>query len=212
MIRSNDISHANIHHAGLTLIEVVVSIVLVSTIMLVSLTASANLMRNQAESRNTNNARQLGTQILDEITALDFRDRVDPTFGIESGESTGNRTTMDDVDDYHGYSESTPTHRDGTAIDEFDGWSYSVQIVPANADTNGVTTTGATTDSLLRLVIVSCTSPDGTTTDSAALVADCKTDSDETDSYERWRRIKLDFTDREVNITTPLRNHPEPVY
>jgi type II secretory pathway pseudopilin PulG len=197
---------------GLTLVEVAVSILLVSTILLASLTASASLMRNQAQSRRQNEARSLGSVMLDEITSQSFQDQVQPTFGLEADESAGDRTTFDDVDDYHEYGQSSPTHRDGTVMDAYAGWSYSIRVLPVLPDADGVTTTGASSDSSLRLIQVRCTSPEGGEIVSAALVSDCVTDATETTSYERWRRLELQFSDREIIMTTPLRNQPEPIY
>ena len=195
---------------GLTLIEVVVSTLLVSTILLASLNASATFQRNQSAARERISGRELGNQILDEITCRDFRDRVEPGFGVEADESTDDRGTFDDVDDYHLYSESTPTHRDGSKIAIFDGWSYSISVLAVEADTNGITTSGASIDSPMRLIVVQCTSPSGDDVDSGALVCDRGTDALETTSYEVWRRVRLTFSDREIDVTTPLRNQPEP--
>ena len=77
-----------------------ISIVLVSTILLVSINASASLLRNNSQQRNTNSSTHLAAQILDEVSSMDFRDRVDPVFGIESDENASDRNTFDDVDDY----------------------------------------------------------------------------------------------------------------
>lgn len=197
---------------GVTLIEVMVSIVLVSTILLVSLAASANLMRNDHERRSRNDGHQLAAQILDEVSSMDFRDRIDPVYGLESGETATDRTTFDDVDDYHNYSSTPPTHRDGTAIVGYDGWSFSVDVYPANPDATGITTTDAGVRSPLRIIEVLCTAPDGVTTNDGMLVSDTPHDITATTSYERWRRIKLTLPDREITVTAPLRNRPDPTY
>lgn len=195
---------------GVTLIEVMISMVLVTTILLVSLTASANLMRNNGERRNTNQGQQLAAQILDEVSSMDFRDRSNPVFGLETGEVATDRTTFDDVDDYNSYACTPPKHRDGTLISGFDGWSFSVAVYPADPDATGITTTGAGVRSPLRIIQVFCTAPDGTTTDAGTLVSDTPHDTSETTSYERWRRVKLTFPDREITVTAPLRNKPDP--
>lgn len=196
---------------GVTLIEVMISIVLVSTILLVSLTASANLMRNNSERRNTNLGQQLASQILDEVSSVDFHDPTSVIFGLEPDESATDRTTFDDVDDYQGYTSSPPSHRDGTAIDGYEGWSFSVSIAAAEADANGITTVNVDAQAPLRLIAVVCTAPDGTTVDAGTLVSNVPSDINDTTSYEKWRRIKLTFPDREINVTAPLRNHPEPI-
>ena len=198
-------------YGGLTLIEVVVSTLLVSTVMLTSLAASTNLLRNQTAARAKTTAQVLSSQILDEITAVDFEDRLKAEFGLEPDESNDDRTTFDDVDDYHDYGETTPTHRDGTAIDGFAGWSYTVEILKAEADENGVTTVSVDGESLLRLIRVRCVSPEGASFLSTALVANCNNNVPESASYEQWRRIRFQFPDRELQLTTPLRNQPQAI-
>ncbi len=197
---------------GVTLIEVMISIVLVSTILLVSLTASANLIRNASQRRNTNDGQQLAAQLLDEISSMDFLDHSEPVFGVESDETATDRTTFDDVDDYHTYTSAPPTYRDGTAIDGYDGWSCSVSITPADPDASGIITAGADGRSPLRIIEVVCTSPEGTSIRATTLVSNVPSDRNDTASYERWRRIKLTFPDREISVAAPLRNHPLPIH
>ncbi len=195
---------------GLTLIEVMISIVLVSTILLVSVTASANLMRNNQQRRDTALGQQLSSQFLDEISSLDFRDRVEPSYGLETGEIGSDRTTFDDVDDYHGYVISPPTHRDGTTVENFDGWTVTVAVWPVNPDATGITTTDATAQSPLRLVVVDCTTPEGTTMTAGTFVSAVPRGISNDQSHEQWREVKLGFPNREIRVTAPLRNIPPP--
>ncbi len=194
--------------SGLTLLEIMISLILVSTVLLVSLTASANLLRNNAQRRAAVDAEQFAGQILDEISALDFRDRVTPIFGLETDETASDRTTYDDVDDYHGYTAKPPTHRDGTVIEGFEDWSFSVVITPAQPDTTGIVTS-KDDQQPLRFIHVICTAPDGTQTEVSTLVSDVPSNIPETTSFEKWRRLKLKFKDRELSITAPLRNAPD---
>ena len=86
---------------GLTMLEIIVSLVLVSTILLVSLSASGDLMRNTADSYAAMDSREVIGVFLDEISALDFQDRDEPShYGPESGEIGTNRTNLEDVDDF----------------------------------------------------------------------------------------------------------------
>lgn len=188
-----------------------VSMILVSTVLLVSLTASANLLRNGAVSRSAIEAERLGIQILDEISSRDFLDRDLPVFGLETGEVAANRTTYDDVDDYNGYVSDPPTHRDGTDIDGFSDWTFSVTVTPAEPVANGIVTSNDDQQPL-RVITVTCTDPAGTTTSISTLVSDVPNDASESDSFEKWRRLTLDFSDRELTITAPLRNSPDVTY
>jgi len=194
---------------GLTLIEVVVSTLLVSTILLASLNAAASFQRNQSAMRASIQSRELADRIFNEITCRYFRDPVEPGFGVEADEFPDTRSSFDDIDDYDQYSEQGPTRRDGTNIDGFAGWSYVIRVVPVEADTSGVTTSNATVLSPLRRITVSCTSPDGETIDSVALVSDRNLNNSDSTSFETWRRLQLRFSDREIELTSPLRNQPE---
>ncbi len=194
--------------SGVTLIEIMISLILVSTVLLVSLTASANLLRNSAVQRAAADAEGLANQILDEISALDFRDREDPVFGLESTENAADRTTYDDVDDYHGYVASPPSHRDGTPIEGYTGWSFSVSILSAEPDATGIVTSNDDQQPL-RVITVNCTAPDGTVFDESTLVAEVPSDIPDSTSYHRWRQIKLQFPSRDLTVTSPLRNHPD---
>ena len=52
-----------------------------------------------------------------------------PVFGRESGESGGDRTDWDDVDDYDGWSASPPQDKDGTVAGNRAGWARNVAVV-----------------------------------------------------------------------------------
>jgi len=194
---------------GVTLIEVMISMLLVSTVLLVSLTASANLMRSSAERRDTSDGQWLAAQFLDEVSSMDFRDRSNPLFGVESDESAADRSTFDDVDDYDGYSSTPPTHRDGSTIRGYDGWTLSMFIVRADPVAGGITTTNSDDRSPLRLIRVICSAPQGQSVAATTLVSNVPNNANETTSYEKWRRVKLKFPDREIEVTAPLRNQPD---
>jgi hypothetical protein len=60
-------------------------------------------------------------------------------FGLESGESTGNRSLFDDVDDYVGWTSSPPVNRSGIAIPGMTGWTHTVSVAWADPVTLGNT-------------------------------------------------------------------------
>ncbi len=195
---------------GLTLMEVLVSLILVSTVLLVSITASANLLRNSHMASSGILADQLASQILDEISTKNFRDTdSNVIFGLEPDESITNRTTFDDVDDYHNYVNSPPTQRDGTAINGFSGWSYTVSVQPVIVDGDSVANS-ANSNAPLRLVTVTCTSPASEVTSRSMLLSNVPNDADTTVAYEKWRRVTFTFTDGlDVTVTAPMLNRPE---
>ncbi|MFK8112763.1 MAG: prepilin-type N-terminal cleavage/methylation domain-containing protein [Rubripirellula sp.] len=198
-------------YCGVTMIEVMVSLVLVSTILLVSLSASANLLRNDVQQRNSTDGKILAQRLMDEVSAMEFEDTSEPIFGLETGESGSNRSAFDDVDDYHGYTMSPPTYRDGTTINGFTTWSVSITVTPVEPDATGVTTAAANANSPLRLIVVTCTTPDGSTVDASTLISNVPSSLPVNSPYDRWRRTKLTFEDgREIQVSAPLRNQPTP--
>ena len=196
------------HRFGLTLIEILVSILLVSMVLIVSLSASANLLRNDHQQQTNTRLDDLSAIIMDEITSRHFQDPDTPIFGIESDESSASRLTLDDVDDYHNYTQSTPTYRNGDAITGFDGWSISVNVSPATVDSTGVVTSVDNNDPL-RMITLTCTSPDGEQTTSRAIVSNTPIDLPDSVPIELWRKLDLNFADRTISVTAPLRNQPD---
>jgi type II secretory pathway pseudopilin PulG len=197
---------------GVTLLEVIVSLILVSTIILVSITASANLMKHKSVSMESVRGHELAFQILDEVTAVGFADADEDerTFGREPSETATNRSDFDDIDDYHNYVSSPPAHRDGTPIAGLANWSFSVTIVPAQATSNGIVTTDDPT-APLKLVTVTYVAPSGLTDAESMLVSQVPTNLPNTAAHENWRLITLTFpSGRTIQVSGPLRNEPEP--
>jgi len=197
--------------AGITLIEVMVSLVLISTILLVSLTASANLRLNDRERQQVQDAATLAYHFLDEASALPFRDpTADSTgdgFGLENDESPADRTTFDDVDDYHQYTASPPTHRSGATIESYEDWTIRLDVYPAQPTAEGIVTS-ADTGSPLRLLVVRCRDSDHQVTRMGIIVSNVNSDLLPGASHQRWRRIELEFPDRTIDVSVPLRNRP----
>ena len=195
---------------GLTLIEVLVSLFLVTSVLLVSITASANLLRSSHVESSGIIADQLASQILDEISTKHFRDPDSKrVFGLEANEPNTNRVAFDDVDDFHNYVSSPPSHRDGTAIDGYSGWTFTVSIQRAEVSGDAIANT-ANDESDLRLITVSCTSPTSEVTTRSKIVSDVPMIVDSTIAYEKWRRVTFTFSgDRQVNVAAPMQNRPE---
>lgn len=121
--------------AALSLVETLLSVVLVGGLIAVSLNlVGASAVGNQKSgdrSRGQLLAEALASEIL--MQAYANPDGA-PLWGLEVGESNASRTTFDDVDDYDGWTESPPTLRDGTVLADFGGWSRSVAVAWVDAD------------------------------------------------------------------------------
>ena len=116
------------HHAsGFSLVEAVISIFIVG----VTLVAAMNTVGAAQSSKRSNAQRErallLAQDLMAEIINKAYEEPDDtPTFGRESGESGSQRDAWDDVDDYHGLSDSPPESPDGTAIPWADGYTREV--------------------------------------------------------------------------------------
>ena len=199
--------------AGVTLVEVVVSTILVATVLLISITASANLLRNQSRQFAAVDSVEVLSRLLDEVTAMEFREPDgESTFGPEPDEPPGDRQHFDDVDDYHGLQMSPPTHRNGSPIEGFETWSAEFTVVRARSSGDGVAPVDDVDgDAPLRIITAALVDPTGRRWEQSAWVADVPVAVPEDEAYERLRHIELRFPGRpDVNLTVPLRNRPAP--
>ena len=117
----------------------------------------SSLARGQSLMSSRSSATCLAGQLLSEVLQNQYMDPNSPGFGLESGESNTARSSIDDVDDYNGWSESPPKWRDGTVIPGLTGWKRSVAV--AYADPNNLNACG--TDVGLKRVAVTVTDPQG---------------------------------------------------
>ena len=194
---------------GLTLIEVIVSLILVSTILLISITASANLFRDQSQQRESVRAHELAGIFLDEISVRDFRDPDrNVTFGLEDDEVASDRLTFDDTDDYHAYTVNPPTYHDNTIIEGFNNWTVQVTVQPHTSDRGGISAASGS-DAPLRLITVECTSTNGESVAESILVSEITSNISVNTAHDRLRRVNLSFSpDRQITVSVPLHNKP----
>ena len=82
-----------------------------------------------SQSRNAEQALgpSLAQDLMSEILSQKFEE-APFTFGRDSGESGGERTDWDDVDDYDGWSASPPEEKDGTELPDLQGWGREVVV------------------------------------------------------------------------------------
>ena len=198
---------------GLTMLEVIISMTLVATIMLVSLTASANMMRNRVAAARGVQAEILAGYFLDEISTLAFRDPSDESrFGREPSETGSDRSSYNDIDDFDGFQEVSPTFRDGQSIPGYDGWTVNAAIYSLSL--SGASLRFASDDSSqFRLIGITVTDPEGQSKTYRSIVSLTSSDRSEYQSYEHLRRLEVQFSnDRSFDVVVPLRNTPAPVY
>jgi MSHA pilin protein MshD len=123
---------------GFTLVEAVVSLIIVATMLVAALSTVGASRLSQQRTSQYNRGQLLAESLMAEILAQDYLDPNDtPVFGTESGESTTTRADFDDVDDYHGWSSSPPVEKDGTLLSGLTGWQRSVTVEWVNPDDPG---------------------------------------------------------------------------
>lgn len=122
-------SDTNRGRCGLTLAEVLISTLFVGFLLVAALNGVGSIYQSRFRTSNRSNAYLLAEDLMSEIESVPYGDP-DGGTGIttDAGESASDRTTFDDVDDYHGWSQSPPTNRDGTTINGTTGWTRTVTV------------------------------------------------------------------------------------
>jgi MSHA pilin protein MshD len=77
------------------------------------------------------------------------------TLGIDAGETATNKTTFDDIDDFHGWTEAPPSDPLGSALSDFSTYSRKVTVEYVDSS---LSVAGSTTD---YKRVVACTKPLG---------------------------------------------------
>ena len=114
---------------GISYVEVAISLVLVSTVLLASLRTLEQSLRSQDANLERQTADLLVEDLLSEVMRQAYRERSEtPAFGPETSENTGHRAGFDDVDDYHNWSRSPPEGKSGVPLSGYDGWRREVQV------------------------------------------------------------------------------------
>lgn len=135
---------------GFSLVEAAVATALIGTLAVALLGTLGRIGVTRQRTADAIVAGALADQLMQEILLLPFEDPVTPatTLGPSAGE-TG-RALYNDVDDYHGFVESTIATRDGSARAGLTGWARSVWVERLD-DTGKVTS--AVTATLKRITV-----------------------------------------------------------
>lgn len=131
---------------GISLVEVTISMVIVSIMSMGVIQMTGVSARTRALSTDRVRGLALANDLLAEIQTRHWADPVGgPTsFGTGVGEIDGKtRTLLNDVDDYNGWKQSPPLEIDGDEIPGFDGWTRAVTVEYAAVSGNTVVTSGS---------------------------------------------------------------------
>jgi len=129
-----------------SLVEVMVSILVVLLMLVGTLEAVSASLRTQAVLGERARGLFLAQDLMTEILQQKYKDafQLPILFGPELGDvdllHPAVRTGLNDVDDYSNWTDSPPHARDGTAVVGFDaGWARTSNVVWINPDTGNVT-------------------------------------------------------------------------
>ncbi len=101
-----------------SLIETTLATVVVAALLVATLNGVGSVARDRAATSDRAQAEPLAQRLLEEILALPYNDPQSAScpLGPAAGEVTGNRSLFDNVGDYHNWTETAPTNKDGTAV------------------------------------------------------------------------------------------------
>ncbi|MDI1289672.1 MAG: prepilin-type N-terminal cleavage/methylation domain-containing protein [bacterium] len=124
---------------GFTLVEAIVSTVVVATMLVASLNAAGMAATSRAKVLWRVQGQQLASALMAELLTKPYEDPEDTTLvlGLDSGESAGDRTTFNDLDDFAGYQQQPPQGLDGQALMNESSWKWSVVVEWVNPSAPG---------------------------------------------------------------------------
>jgi Tfp pilus assembly protein PilV len=117
------------NRAGLSLVEVLVSTLLIGVCLVAALRAVGMTLYTQTGLADGAMAQSLACDLLSEILAKEYQDASrDAALQPDLDERPTDKTSFDDVDDYHRWQETPPQDRQGQAIAGLTGWTRSVRV------------------------------------------------------------------------------------
>lgn len=147
---------------GTSLIEVVVSTVIVAFVISAALQTVATAVDLRTSTFDLQLGPSLSRSLMSEIMSAEYADPdvENITLGPDIGENTGNRLSFDDVDDYQGWTANPPVNPDGSVMPIGMGWSREASVEFLDPSSYSV----VAADLGLKRVRVTVTSPNGKVT------------------------------------------------
>jgi hypothetical protein len=145
------------------MIEVLVATVIVGVMVVAALNSLAMVARPQRLNADRLTGPGLAQSLMAEIMSQPYTDPQQPgtSIGVDAGESSANRATFDDVDDYHGFYATDLKTKEGSNIPGYTGWTRSATVTWAERYTG---TAWGSYDTNLKRITVTVTSPSGAIT------------------------------------------------
>lgn len=143
-----------------SLLETVISTVLVSTLLVVSMSTLANVVYVRNVDNYVLQANSLARSLLAEASSKCFVDPEDASsnLGTNSGEAGLTRQNWNDFDDYHGLNMNTIVDAEGNTIADTAGWSANASVAYTDPNNTNISTG---TESDLKKLTLTLTAPNG---------------------------------------------------
>jgi hypothetical protein len=124
--------HAFTRRPALSLVEVVISIVLVSGVLVAALNTAGGVALARAQAADRSIGYMLGSALMSEILQGNYREPDGtPLFGLEVNDldvTNGTRVNWDDIDDYHNLNETTIERKGGKDYADRVNWARTVRV------------------------------------------------------------------------------------
>ena len=130
---------------GFSLVEAVIATLIVGVAFVAVINTVGASRATQIKTAQQGHALLLAQDLMTEILSLPYEDENPGGLGVEGTENSSDRSTFDDIDDYHNWLGDPPAAADGVSIAGADGYLREVKVRwvdPASPDTTSGTETG----------------------------------------------------------------------
>lgn len=137
--------------AGITLLETLISLLILGGAFIAALNTIAGARASQAAVAQQRMGLVLAEDLMAEILTHPYEEDGASLIGVDPGEIATDRSTFDDLDDYDGWSSTPATAVDGTKITGAEDYSRHVTVGYVALLSP---TTASNTDEGLKLIVV----------------------------------------------------------
>ncbi|MBT4863611.1 MAG: hypothetical protein HON53_00635 [Planctomycetaceae bacterium] len=151
---------------GLSLIEVVVSTLLVGLVLVTSMKTVGGVIRTWQVSEEQHDGMALAVELMTEVLQARYIEEggSDKFLELETGESATDRSAWDDTDDYDDWSASPPKSKDNTSLTDYTGWTRAINVQKVHSNDPTSALNDNADDQGLRKITITVTAPDSTQT------------------------------------------------
>lgn len=137
------------HMLGITLIESVLSLLIIGGAFVAALNTISGARASQAVVAERRMGLVLAQDMMEEILALPYKENA--LLGLELGENTGDRSRFDDIDDYNGWTSTPPCDASGSPIAGTE--AYTREVTVRYVQLNNPALTSSTDQGVKRIIV-----------------------------------------------------------